>query len=88
MKKELTVQDHLLQRLMLESAGNLATAHVTPKEASLLEDVDFVIENVFTGVRIVRTGFKKTMQFMFDKGLVNGDNPAYADWYVSPLNER
>lgn len=79
-------QTALLQRLIIETRTNLAFAVFSPEEAALLDDVQFVVENVFTGRRFVRTGLQKTLRFMQDKGLVNHGDPACADWYVYPLN--
>ena len=84
--RQLTPAEKLIQRLMLESAGNLACASFTKEEAALLSDEDFVIENVFTGKRFVRTGLEMALRFMADRGFTNGDNPAHADWYLYPLN--
>lgn len=76
----------VIAALMLRTAGNLAYAGLQPEEMKVLDDVPMVIENAFTGKKIHVTGLRYALSFMERKGLVNPENPMFAEWYVAPLN--
>lgn len=85
LKNSTSTQKAVLRNLMIQTNGNLAFAQTTPKLDEILDDIPMVLENVFTGRKLHFGGLRRARQFMFNKGLVNPENPSFAEWYVYPL---